>query len=250
MTRKIGNILNFRIDISPFLVHLTKTDDVSDAKAKLMSILDVRRLVRGCNAISAMRFAEGCNFSDQEIVKQYLSAICFTETPLSEIHTMLDIEGRRIDLQPYGLVFIKDRLKQKGVSPVLYLNTYYQDEEVNKLIDLLWKVRELNDEYKEYTKRLFPLISSFGLKLRREPNDESIVDFYWEREWRYCLSQVLTITKDDIFMGLCHENDIDDLEAKYSALEIKFMDPRKHVKWYADKLVRIRKEKDIQQSVV
>jgi hypothetical protein len=248
MQRDIKDILNFRVDISPFLAHLTKNDESSNAKDKLIHILDKKKLIRGKTAVSAMRFAEGCYYEDPETIQKYLSAICFTETPISEIHTMLEIEGRQVDLQPYGLILMKDRLKNKGVSPVLYLNTYFGKQDITKLVDLMWKSKDTDDEYREYTKMLFPLISCFGMKLRSEETDEFIVDFYWEREWRFCMSSELAITDEDIFMGLCLDSEIQWFEGKYDY--IKFIDPRRNVKWYAKKLVKTRNDKGITQSVV
>jgi hypothetical protein len=52
---------------------------------------------------------------------RFFGAVCFTETPLSEVHC-LDIEKRTVEWEPYGVVFLKDRLLIRGVSPVLYLN--------------------------------------------------------------------------------------------------------------------------------
>jgi len=43
----------------------------------------------------------------------FLRAVSFTETPVSEVHCLLEIENRRIELAPYGLVFLKRTPFQK-----------------------------------------------------------------------------------------------------------------------------------------
>ena len=47
-----------------------------------------------------------------QITKDYFSAVCFTETPLNEIYSLLEISRRRVNLKPYGLVFLKEKLQE------------------------------------------------------------------------------------------------------------------------------------------
>lgn len=122
MSRNIKDILLFRSDISPFLVHLTRKMGSQEANTTLEKIIDEKRLVAGDSPISDARFSLNTSEEEFEEFKSFLRAVCLTETPLTEVHYLLEIKYRSINLEPYGLVFIKDKLCSKGVSPVLYFN--------------------------------------------------------------------------------------------------------------------------------
>jgi hypothetical protein len=87
--------LYFRGDIPPFLVHLARETDVSPSQ-NLESILKSRSLVYGHNLISDARF--GVSRTERQKQWRYFSALSFTETPLGEIHTFLEIRGRMKNL--------------------------------------------------------------------------------------------------------------------------------------------------------
>lgn len=111
--RDIETVLWFRDDISPFLVHLTRRTDKS-AQENLVNILETKKLRYGDNDFSDAKFGYERDKTTNEIKTNYFSAASFTETPLNEIHNLFDISGRNIDLEPYGLVFLKDNLKKKA----------------------------------------------------------------------------------------------------------------------------------------
>jgi hypothetical protein len=120
--RDINDILLFREDISPFLVHLCRNLSDRLADDSLRSKIAQRRLHSLGEPISDARFATiTTDLNDDERLR-YFGAVRFTETPINEIHCLLDIAGRRNELSPYGLVFQKEKLKGKGVSPVVYIN--------------------------------------------------------------------------------------------------------------------------------
>jgi hypothetical protein len=242
--RNITDILFFRGDISPFLVHLTRDHEEMEAKEVLKEILDKRKLVAGRDSISDVRF--GGNLEDEQKYI-YFSAICFTETPLSEAHCLLEIKGRNVDLKPYGLVFSKDKLKNKGVSPVIYINNWLGDQDgvVRALFSLI-------ETHPEDAKFLIPLVTVFGEKLYTN----GAVDFTWEREWRLPSSRGdLQIENDDVFVGLCPHDEIEEFEKKYENFfgegkPLRFIDPRRNIKWYATKLIECRQRLDMKYSVV
>ena len=91
---------------------------------------------------------------------RFFRAVCFTETPLSEIHCLLDIDRRQVDMEPYGIVFLKDRLLTRGVSPVLYLNN--SDGTMDSVAKALFR---LIQNEPEAAARLLQLFSVFGQKL-------------------------------------------------------------------------------------
>lgn len=253
--RKIANILRFRSDIAPYLTHLTRdyitiASEPTDAKDNLKSILTEEKLYADRSNVSANvsdarygGYTSGMN--DQEKLT-YFSAVCFTETPLEEIHCLLEIDQRQIDLQPYGLVFRKERLLDKGVCPVLYLNNttvrangdisapHPQDSVIEFLFGMVG-----DPNATEVAKKLLPLVSSFGPYIKGPQQSQRRKDtknFLWEREWRlpYVWSPMNFSRKDDVYIGLCPDGEIEEFEQEFS--EVKFIDPRINLKWYADKI--------------
>src|SRR5687768_9892994 len=109
--RNIEDILFFRSDISPFLVHLTRDNStLKSARKVLKKILQQQQLVSGITPVSDARFGMYTDNLGDETKRLLFSAICFTETPISEVHCLLDIAYRNIELKAYGIVFLKERL--------------------------------------------------------------------------------------------------------------------------------------------
>lgn len=101
-------------------------------------------------------------------------------------------------------------------------------------------------------KRVLPLLSFFGKKIANRPYSrpsENEIDFMWEREWRkpFCTGS-LSLVENDIFVGLCPHEQIDEFESLFSWLQ--FIDPKRNMKWYADKLIKARQKHDLKHSVV
>ena len=245
--RDVSDILHFRGDISPFLVHLTRTLESMNARKRLRRIIESRTLVAGNSLVSHATYGYRIGTLDDEAKRRLFSAICFTETPLSEMHCVLEIAGREVDLSPYGLVFLKDRLVTRGVSPALYLNNTQGEKDA-----IVRGLDKLIDTNREVAESILPLIAIFGKQLQSvyssvPPNKE--IDFRWEREWRYPASAGdFGFAEDDVFVGLCPHEEIDDFESRWQG--IKFIDPTRNVKWYASKLIDARQRLDIKYSVV
>ena len=234
--RDVSKVLLFRNDLSPFLVHLTR-DIVGErtAKESLSNILRERTLKCGTSTISDARF--GVPPGQVETNKSCFCAISLTETPLGEVHNLLEIEGRDNDLSQYGLVLLKDKMKKKGVSPVVYINNMKGDKD--ETIQALCSLIESN---RTAAKKILPYIAIFGKKLNPvggTPQSGSI-DFIWEREWRYASrSGALKFRETDLFIGLCPHNEIESFESQFPWLG--FIDPQRNMKWYSEKLVAARK---------
>ena len=92
------------------------------AATTLKTIIEAKQLIASANEISDARFAMYTADMSPKDRKKYFGAICFTETPLNEVHCLLEIQGRSVNLEPYGLVFLKERCIKQGVNPVLYIN--------------------------------------------------------------------------------------------------------------------------------
>src|SRR5688500_16087123 len=105
--RDIDDILMFRGDISPFLVHLTKRTVQVTAAEALRQIINDRKVKPGASLVSDIRFGGFTNQMTPEDQRAFFGAACLTETPLGEIHCLLEIQYRNVNLEPYGLVFLK-----------------------------------------------------------------------------------------------------------------------------------------------
>jgi 3',5'-cyclic AMP phosphodiesterase CpdA len=249
--RDIADILNFREDISPFLVHLTRDiENVLSAHDALMSILHDRQIYAGetySDARWSIPFAEVNAMDDMER-RDLLSAVCFTETPLNEIHCLFDIQRRAVNLQPYGLVFSKNILRGRGVSPVLYFNNVLGDKDPT--IQALCTLRNTD---RAAACQILPLVSIFGQKLQppgvaARPAGGN--DWLWEREWRYPnVRGPFNFDDDDVFVGLCPHDQIDHFEEVVDGA-FAFVDPHRNLKYYAAKLVAARRRMGITVSVV
>lgn len=250
--RNIEDILHFRSDLSPFLTHLTRAhDEFATGEASMRSILANRSLHQGSTHVSDARFG-GHTLSMSEANKlQYFSAICFTETPINEVHTLLEIQYRHVNLEPWGLVFMRERLQQKGVAPVFYVNN--ERGNMDEVIQAIFSLKSSNSEA---AKRILPLVSVFGRKIQPPGAEErpgGLIDWRWEREWRfpYCEGE-LAFSADDVFVGLCPHDKIDEMDAiaSESLQGVQFVDPTRNMKWYANRLIAARQRLDIKYSVV
>lgn len=245
--RDIDDVLAFRGDLSPFLVHLTKSDGGRSASEILRAIIETRELVAGPSEVSDAKFGGYNLHLSGEERRAFFSAVCFSETPLDETHCLLEVRGRAINLEPYGFVFMKSRLETLGVAPVLYLNN--MAARMNPVAQSLFEIDRVNPAA---ARLLLPLVSVSGTKL--VPPGHHVpppgnVDWRWEREWRLpaCLSPMRFAT-EDVFVGLCPHEEITILEQSFPG--VGFVDPRRNMKWYATKLIAGRQRINLRHSVV
>jgi hypothetical protein len=247
MMRNIDDILLFRSDISPFLVHMTKKSGDLSARLILEKIIDELQVKPGRAEVSDIRYGGYTKNMSEEDRLTYFGATCFTETPLDEIHCLLDINYRQINLEPYGLVFLKDNLLKKGVSPVMYLNNETGDK--NEVAQALFS---LSSSHRAAAAQLLPLLSLFGRKVQSPfaaQAPKGRIDFRWEREWRQPYTKgSVSFSEDDVFIGLCPHEEIDYFEKLLPTL--RFVDPLRPMKWYASKLIEMRQRVDLKYSVV
>lgn len=218
--RAIEDVLWQRLDLSQFLVHLTKSDKDETAKERLTSILACEVLLASQNELSDARFRVAS--AAKKAKPNLFRAVCFTETPLSELKHIFDIAGRKVNLEPYGLVFLKKNLAAKGVSPVIYLNNSRGDKKA--VVDALIS---LKDSHPKEAQQILPLLCVFGEPLipgRAEVVEK--IDFTWEREWRWPVieSDLFEFSQDDVLIGLCPNDEVSWFEKQYRPIE--FIDPR------------------------
>lgn len=249
--RDVEKVLQLRNDVSPFLVHLTRDTDGNSAKNNLKSILTSKTLKCGDNPISDARFRYPIDKLTTKKKRLFFSAVSFTETPLGEIHNLLEIAKRIVDLKPYGLVFLKERLRSKGVSPVLYINNMKGDQ--NETAEALCS---LIDTHPRVAVRIIPFIAIFGKLLSPiggTAQNRRRIDFTWEREWRYwSRRRRFKFTRRDLFIGLCPDEDIDEFEAEFKTRFklLHFIDPRRTMKWYAERLLDAKDQSKLGHSAI
>jgi hypothetical protein len=192
---------------------LSKKRDFYSAKGVLECILDEQTL-RAYNYY--------CIFQDEiklldDSLRSRFKVICFTETPIDQIEVLLErVQGRNVVLEPYGLVFEKEYIRQQGGNPVFYIT--------GSLSGPVWQL------YHNAGKSNFPQQENKVLALINKCDET--VDFHWEREWR--IVGDLQFNLNDIYCGLCPEEDIAHFESKYSVI---FLSPYWGINKILDKLV-------------
>lgn len=172
-----------REDISRFLVHLTRDYEGSSSKDNLLKILHDKTIYARNAHCLVMHKIKDMSFSD--ILQEKFNTVCFTETPLTQIKQLVSkIEGRRIQLKPYGLIFWKEDLFEKGSSPAIYINakgTSISNFLLDEFDSIFQDVRTL--------KRLKKLEADHYLNIIHYYSLINVVkdkhDFMWEREWRH-----------------------------------------------------------------
>ncbi|MDD5347828.1 MAG: abortive infection system antitoxin AbiGi family protein [Candidatus Omnitrophica bacterium] len=192
-------------DAFTFMVHLTRnTDDAKSAKENLVEIL--------CSRVIQARNSKGL-FYATEGVWDKAKSVCFSETQFAGIRNLIGKQqGRGVELAPYGLVFSKDFLIQRGVNPVFYVNTYNSQERKDALLEA---IRQLDDTKK---KEIAPYVEIFGWT----GAGGGIYDFHWEREWRFPGN--FEFEWKDVIFGLCEDEYIEEMEQLFEK-EIKFISP-------------------------
>jgi len=162
---------------------------------------------------------------------------------------LLEIKYRKINLERYGLVFLKEKLRDKGVSPVLYFNNYEKGSK-DDVFELLYSLVKTHPQAAE---KFLSLIAVFGYHINqpsKKHKSDKKIDFLWERKWRYpSKNEDFNFTEEDIFVGLCPHDEIDYFEKKFGG-NVEFIDPMRNMEWYASKLVEARKRCKMKHSVV
>lgn len=172
-----------REDLSKFLIHLTRNCNGNSAKDNLLSILK-NKVIYAKHAHCLVKYKIN-QMSFSNYLKQKFYTVCFTEAPLTQIkHLAIRIEGRKIQLRPFGLVFLKENLFNQGASPAIYINSkgtpiskFLLDEfnSIFKGVKTLKKLKTIEEQHYENIVHYYSLINVV--------NDKH--DFMWEREWRH-----------------------------------------------------------------
>lgn len=173
----ITQVLNRRSDLSTFLVHLTKQTPDGTASQNLKNMLHFGRIYPTRAQGWGKRLTLGAAYVSQK-------AVCFTEAPLDQIHGLLDIEDRQVNLEPYGLVFTKMVARRKGANPVWYVDTAVaHPQNLEAALDELVMQAKAGPEPFETSaiSKVLPFFEEMGISATGHKKE-----FWWEREWR-CL---------------------------------------------------------------
>jgi hypothetical protein len=162
-----------REDFSKFVVHLTRDDhkdfeDGSTAEKNFLNIIKEERIGA---------FRAQCLHSNKipDDLAHRFAVCCFSEVPLNQIHLLTEnIQGRSINLEPYGLVFRRDFILSKKAQPALYINNYDENSWLRGSFDRVFDIAKNKGFNQGKLWRILPFINIM--------NED--YDFSWEREWR------------------------------------------------------------------
>ncbi|WP_155960607.1 hypothetical protein [Fischerella sp. PCC 9605] len=162
---------------------MTRDYEGKRAKENLLNILKDQKIVaRNAHCLVKYKINQ-MGFSS--LLRQSFNTVCFTETPLTQIKQLTaEIKDRKIQLKPYGLVFWKEKLFDKGASPAIYINAKgtpikeFILDEFDRVFEDVRQLKELKKTEKEHYKSIVHYYSLINVV-----SDEH--DFLWEREWRH-----------------------------------------------------------------
>jgi hypothetical protein len=225
MALQIREVLNRRSDLSTFVVHLTRSRDNVSARDRLAAILAERRI----EAVTPMGWAAEQDDA-LDPAKQTQRVVCFSETPLEHIYSLVaDIEGRQVQLEPYGVAFTKIAARRIGINPIWYVDMtpgQIDNWAVKRAVDALKAAAvATGDFHNQPAARLLPLIEQMGTWPLRQK------EFWWEREWRQVGDVRLPLLG---CLYLCPEDEVDLFVARrdnepvheWNRRKREFIDPR------------------------
>jgi hypothetical protein len=172
-----------RFDISNKVIHFTKAATHEDALRTLLSIVGEGRLI-----------------GSDGMIRGGYRCVCFTEAPIPAVATDIVNNGSFTRYAPFGLMFEKSWIYERGGRPVIY----QPDSEFAQLPEnFRWR------------------------HVRYEPAIQPPIDFTWEREWRVCCDElvfsqneaVLVVPNqewEDFVFGIWHSQQ--ELEAEMYSL--------------------------------
>lgn len=92
-----------RADISPYLIHFTKGNDLNDALGNLLSILSSQKILGSNN-----------------MIRGEFNCVCFSESPIESIPQGLINADNYSKYSPFGILVSKEWLFHQGGRPVIY----------------------------------------------------------------------------------------------------------------------------------
>jgi len=172
-----------RDDISRFLVHLTRDYAGLSAQENLCSILRAKTVkARNAHCLFHHKLVQ---YSASDVLRKKFRTVCLTEAPFPQIRFLAqEVPGRNIRLKPFGLVFRKEDLLEKGASPAIYLNakgTSLREYLLSEFARHFKKRSQYKTLKRDFGQDADSIINYYALI--NVVSDR--YDFSWEREWRY-----------------------------------------------------------------
>lgn len=227
---KIDELLHRRTDLSTFIVHLTRDTEGSTAQENLASIIDDRILY----ARTPMGWAAGQD-DPHDATRQSQRVVCFSETPLEHVWALAaDIEGRQVQLKPYGVAFTKFKARESGVNPVWDVDmTPGRDWVIANALNLMRDTAiATGDFHAQPAADVFPFFEPMGTW------PETTREFWWEREWRYVgdfnvptIGHFFLCPEDEI-EGFCPQRTGEQTH-EWNRRKREFLDPR----WGVERII-------------
>jgi len=198
---QIGEVLNRRADLSTFVVHLTRDNEMATAGQNLESIIRDQQLRAG----RAMGWGQGV----PEIAGQTQKVVCFSETPLEQLCWLFaNIASRQVRLSPYGLAFTKVVSRRRGANPVWYVDQSPGHVwAVPRALDALRDdaVQRPTAPHSADVAKVLPFLDVMGTW-----SESSRKEFWWEREWRHVGDFDFNLA--EVALWFCPESEFDFFE--------------------------------------
>lgn len=252
-----NQLVDLRGDLSPFLIHLTRTGDLKlskdihslmkdtvvqlDAKQSLDSILKSKR-IEAKSAFGYFNYKvpykryNGTTANPRSYVRRdWLRGVCFSETPIENIHIHMKPKLGGNQYRPYGLAFFEKIVRAKNGNPIFYVQTTNQP--IRNSLDQI-ALDPLAIQFKD----TMPFIEGFGPPWFPNFTSPSEIDFRWEREWR--IAGDFSFSLSDIAFGICETSDIAYFESLVGNL-FPFIDPTKDLAQEKTKMKKFNHLKDI-----
>jgi hypothetical protein len=207
---EIGELIHRRTDLSTFVIHWTRDLEGTPAQENLASMLQGGKiLARNPMGAAVKALQEQPESEERETALASQKVVCFTEAPLEQAWSFVSyIQGRQVQLKPYGLAFTKRRARRLGINPVWYVDMT-PGHDHDWLIRDVWSLVEqaiesgLSTFRKHPIARIAPFVEGMGT-WSDDPRDRK--EFWWEREWRH--TGDLTFSLEEAAVIFCPEEDM------------------------------------------
>jgi len=206
------NALKGREDISRFVVHLTRDDkddftDGGTAEDNFRAIIEDRRIGA---------YQPHCIHSKEipDKLRPQYSVACFTEVPLTQLHLLTRrIPGRKICLEPYGFIFLREFIIEKGAQPAIYINSYNNNPWLREAADVLCDIARSKEFKAGKLWRFLPFLNAMHERY----------DFTWEREWR--VRGDVEFKPEDVVAVILPETDSEEWRNTFALRGIAVLSP-------------------------
>jgi hypothetical protein len=231
-------IRRLRADLSPFLVHLTRSGRVKlwgdiagrseDEFLTLNAEASLQRIIKSSRIEAKSPFGY-FNFkipyrkkngtlinANSRVQRAWLRSVCFTETPVDAIGFQCQFNPtRRCQFEPFGLAFFESPVRKARGNPIFYVDS--ENANLRSSLDVIPASIVC-----EGFAPMMPFFECFGKPIYSGGGSAKEIDFRWEREWR--IVGDFEFSKLDVAFGLCPEERISGFESLVSRNYL-FVDP-------------------------